>query len=86
MTDGVKKVRAIMNVVVEKATFQKLLILSKKFQTRSQNVFDRAFSELLQDWYDESSGVAKNYMCGDQSIVTLYNLKQQYEKRNLSLI
>ena len=52
-----------MNAVVAKATFQK---------------FDKAFSELLQDWYNESSGVAQNFMHRDQSIVTLHNLKQEY--------
>ena len=84
------KLRAVMNAVVEKATQKKIIgserCIRQLSEQEARNVFDRAFSELLQDWYDESSGVAQNYMRGDQSIVTLYNLKQQYEKRNLSLI
>ena len=42
-------------------------------EQKAWNVFDRAFSELLQDWYNDSSGVAQNF-------------KQENEKRNLSLM
>ena len=75
------KLRAVMNAVVEKAPQKKIIgserCIRQLSKQEARNVFDRAFSELLQDWYDESSGVAQNYMHGDQSIVTLFNLKQQ---------
>ena len=68
------KLRAVMNAVVEKATHKKIIGSERSIRQLSEqkawniNVFDRDFSELLQDWYNDSSGVAQNF-------------KQENEKR-----
>ena len=53
-----------MNAVVEQATQKKIIGSERSIRQLSEqearNVFNRAFSELLQDWDNDSSGVAQN--------------------------
>ena len=79
-----------MDSVLEKAYLNNFINsengMKRLTEQEAHEVFQKAFSELLKEWYAGDSLSINNYMCGDQAIVTLYNLKKVHEKKGLQLI
>ena len=84
------KLRSVMDSVLEKALFNNSINSENSMKCLTEQVahevFQKAFSELLKEWYAGDSSSINNYMRGDQAIVTLYNLKKMHEKKGLQLI
>ena len=84
------KLRSVMDSVLEKALLNNYINsengMKRLTEQEAHEVFQKAFSELLKEWYAGDSLSINNYMRGDQAIVTLYNLKKVHEKKGLQLI
>ena len=84
------KLRSVMDSVLEKALLNNYINsengMKRLTEQEAHEVFQKAFSELLKEWYAGDSLSINNYMRGDQAIVTLYNLKKMHEKKGLQLI